>query len=478
MFVLVTANIYQRGPSKMRLLALIPLIAIQLSAFADPCVSPDGSFNSVTQLEASSSQITGALQSPGKIGSTTYSLESDPFECESNPNGNPGAGIKSSCLYLSWKDGSYSGKLFVRHVPSLKPNAETIVFINGGPGVGHQALFSESLLKLRERYNLVWYDQRGTASSYLSASDSLNTDVVGMKQYVSDLIAVKRVFSDKPAHLYGHSFGGLLAQTASKLYPDDVKSLVLMSPIYGVNGFADQMASGVSTMNPFDTQIAKLPQLTADEKSALSEKFKEYVHKNGSVKASLYDYPQFPGVDVYRETQETVPSGAIADSLIVAMGTYLGMSDFSKISMGIDRAFTDGKFLRGPIKVTRSNLVNGFTNHGMLCSLYPSFQEAKLNSQALSAFQDYCKTIMTKFEPDSGIAATLAQRLSKPVLVTTAKHDENRKDTILLRNDYPSANLVDLDHCDHVMLGGDSRCTPSSQIIEFFQNQNVGSKPQ
>jgi pimeloyl-ACP methyl ester carboxylesterase len=418
--------------------------------------------------EANNVQIEKSL----KVSNTIYSSGPESIECVSQADIKETA-VPSKCVYLNWKDDSHSGKIFVRQVVSLKPNAETIIFINGGPGIGHQALLSSTLLKLRENYNLIWYDQRGTASSYIPISETLNTDVVGIKQYSSDLIAIKRMFSNKPVHLYGHSFGGLLAQTTSKIYPDDIKSLILVSPIYGTNGFAVSIHAGISTINSLEAEVAKMSQLSPEERLALIEKVTKYLKDNNSLKAPLYDYPQFPVTEDRRQVEELVPPAAILDCLLIAFRTYFNGLPFSKLSQFIDKAFTDGNALRGYMKTLRSMSLNGLTNHSMLCSLYPSFvKEGKLNTKELSDFESYCKALLAKFETDSEMANIIAQKITIPAFVITAKSDDLRYDSILLKKDNPSVKFLELEKCTHEMLATDLRCIPDNQILEFLLNKD------
>jgi pimeloyl-ACP methyl ester carboxylesterase len=71
----------------------------------------------------------------------------------------------------------------------------------------------------------VTYDQRGIGRSSSPQADPANYTLV---KYAEDLDAVRQVIGVESVHLLGHSWGGIVAQRYATLYPERVRSVILM----------------------------------------------------------------------------------------------------------------------------------------------------------------------------------------------------------------------------------------------------------
>jgi proline iminopeptidase len=85
-----------------------------------------------------------------------------------------------------------------------KKGAPRLLVLHGGPGADHRYLLPQ-LLHLGEKYDLLFYDQRGGGES---RSQSL--DPITWQTQVNDLASVIRELSLEPLSMVGYSFGGLL----------------------------------------------------------------------------------------------------------------------------------------------------------------------------------------------------------------------------------------------------------------------------
>lgn len=83
--------------------------------------------------------------------------------------------------------------------------APRLLVLHGGPGAHHDYLLPQ-LLRLAERHDAVFYDQRGGGRSKF---DNLAT--VTWRTQVDDLAHVADALVDGPLHLVGYSWGALLA---------------------------------------------------------------------------------------------------------------------------------------------------------------------------------------------------------------------------------------------------------------------------
>lgn len=80
-----------------------------------------------------------------------------------------------------------------------------LLVLHGGPGA-HLDYLLPQMLHLAERYNVIFYDQRGGGQSTSDAREKIT-----WQTHVADLDAVIRELAIDPLSLVGYSFGGMLA---------------------------------------------------------------------------------------------------------------------------------------------------------------------------------------------------------------------------------------------------------------------------
>jgi proline iminopeptidase len=102
-------------------------------------------------------------------------------------------------------------------------NGDPLIVLHGGPGTSHE-YFLPHLNPLSERYQLIFYDQRGSGNSPKPAE----ANTVTADNFVKDLEEIRIAFGLEKIRLLGHSWGGLLAALYASDYPDRVESLVLV----------------------------------------------------------------------------------------------------------------------------------------------------------------------------------------------------------------------------------------------------------
>jgi proline iminopeptidase len=96
-----------------------------------------------------------------------------------------------------------------------------LIATNGGPG--QSSRYMDSLGRLTgDNLALVTYDQRGTGRS------TQPTGGYALLKYVQDLEAVRQAVGADQVHLLGHSWGGIVTLRYATVYPDRVRSLILM----------------------------------------------------------------------------------------------------------------------------------------------------------------------------------------------------------------------------------------------------------
>ena len=106
--------------------------------------------------------------------------------------------------------------LAIRHYPG--DGGDPIVLLHGGPGMGDY--FDTFPEVLSPPYRVVSYNQRGCGPSSCDGS-------FDVAKQVADLDAIRRHLNADRMHVFGHSWGGLLAQLYAKAHPHRLASLVL-----------------------------------------------------------------------------------------------------------------------------------------------------------------------------------------------------------------------------------------------------------
>lgn len=102
-------------------------------------------------------------------------------------------------------------------------NEETILAVNGGPGVGCRYLRGAAAALARRGYRVVIHDQLGTGASERPDDPALWT----MRRYVAELETVRRSQGHGPVHLLGHSWGGMLGIEYLLTHPGAARSFIL-----------------------------------------------------------------------------------------------------------------------------------------------------------------------------------------------------------------------------------------------------------
>lgn len=100
---------------------------------------------------------------------------------------------------------------------------DVLIGINGGPGLASHYMASLEQL-VNRNLAIVTYDQRGTGRSGKPAATPVNYELA---DYVQDLDAIRDAIGVEGVHLFGHSWGGVVAMHYAASHPDRVKSMVL-----------------------------------------------------------------------------------------------------------------------------------------------------------------------------------------------------------------------------------------------------------
>ena len=110
--------------------------------------------------------------------------------------------------------------------------------IHGGLGVDH-TLYRASLTALVERFDVVFFDQRGNGRSGRPAVSTIT-----MEQLADDAAElVERLELPAPV-VFGHSYGGFVAEELALRHPDSVQALILVGTTPGQLGVGEDPEGG------------------------------------------------------------------------------------------------------------------------------------------------------------------------------------------------------------------------------------------
>jgi proline iminopeptidase len=103
---------------------------------------------------------------------------------------------------------------------------EPLVVLVGGPANSHVSLHP-AFSALSDRFQVIYYDYRGRGRS-----DAAAPGEVAFSRDVEDLEALRKALRLPRIHLYGFSYGGLVAQAYALKHPGQVDRLVLANTLY------------------------------------------------------------------------------------------------------------------------------------------------------------------------------------------------------------------------------------------------------
>ncbi len=112
---------------------------------------------------------------------------------------------------------------------------EPLVLIAGGPGDSH-TYFKPYFDNLAKKFTIVYYDARGRGRSGKTDGKSYSVD-----KDIDDLENLRRHLGYDKLNLFGHSYGGVVAESYALTYPDRVSRMILCNTFHSAAGWQDNI---------------------------------------------------------------------------------------------------------------------------------------------------------------------------------------------------------------------------------------------
>lgn len=117
-----------------------------------------------------------------------------------------------------------------------------LLVLHGGPGV--PSTYLKPLAALADERPVVFYDQLGTGKS----DHPTDTTLWRMERYLEELNRVRQALGLREVHLYGHSWGSILAVEYLLTRPAGVRSLILAGPGFSIARYLHDADSLLATL--------------------------------------------------------------------------------------------------------------------------------------------------------------------------------------------------------------------------------------
>jgi len=119
-----------------------------------------------------------------------------------------------------------------------------LLTLHGGPGSPHDYL--EPLNRLADGRAVIFYDQLGCGKSERPDDTALWQS----SRFVAELEQIRQTLGLEQLHLFGHSWGSMLAIDYALTKPDDLTSLILASPALSISRWLSDMEVYRKSLSP------------------------------------------------------------------------------------------------------------------------------------------------------------------------------------------------------------------------------------
>lgn len=135
-----------------------------------------------------------------------------------------------------------------KHWYEIQGSGDPLILLPGGPGLSH-TYFTPHFSRLSDNYSVVYWDPYGRGKSDRATS----RDEYSLQRDVEDLEGLRKALGFEKLHLFGHSYGGILAQAYVLKYPERVGKLILANTLFNSTMYQagiDNLNHQIQTQHP------------------------------------------------------------------------------------------------------------------------------------------------------------------------------------------------------------------------------------
>jgi len=175
--------------------------------------------------------------------------------------------IADSLSYITTSD-------HVRLYVKKSGSGPVCIYIHGGPGAWSKSFEDLKGNNLEQKLKMVYYDQRGCGRSQISIDKNY-----GLERMVDDIEDIRRALGTEKIYLLSHSFGGIIAVSYAKKYPDHLLGLILANSTLNLNYSLEQQIIHVNDLLETNFRVSNIDSLMpvfSAARNALSQKGLNY----------------------------------------------------------------------------------------------------------------------------------------------------------------------------------------------------------
>jgi proline iminopeptidase len=198
---------------------------------------------------------------------------------------------------------------------------DPIILIAGGPGVSH-TYFHPFFSGLADTFRVIYFDAFGSGKSARATSGQQYT----FDREVEGVEALRKALKVEKASVFGHSYGGMVAQAYAVRHPDSVSSLILCDAPHSAEAWqAGNDVVNSEIRNQFPEVWEQVQQLRGRGFHGCSKELRD---ASASVPPTLYMFyhPANPAKPVF-ESNSDVSCQIGGDDVDFIVGGDLGRFD-------------------------------------------------------------------------------------------------------------------------------------------------------
>src|SRR5271163_371285 len=123
-----------------------------------------------------------------------------------------------------------------------------LLAVHGGPGLPHN--YISSLARLADEREVIFWDQLGCGNSERPLNNKMNTELWTMERSVAEMDAVVHALGLDRFHIFGNSWGGMMAQQYALDVSSGAVSLTISNSIASIPLFSEMVARLKTELDP------------------------------------------------------------------------------------------------------------------------------------------------------------------------------------------------------------------------------------